>query len=139
MQVYAALYHTFMPPLCAGSLYQGLYQVYATRALLGFIPGRRGDRRLPLVGSVRKSGRPHRWGISAKSPQGPALYQTDRQVIKTCNIYSHLPNHHNIPRVFYQPSVCKLSNMFPSSAPRPRGSQRQPWPLGRSPLGRSFS
>ena len=29
-----------MPPLYAGTLYQGLYQVYATRAPLGFIPGR---------------------------------------------------------------------------------------------------
>ena len=28
------------PPLYAGTLYQGLYQVYATRAPLGFIPGR---------------------------------------------------------------------------------------------------
>ena len=40
MRVYAALYHAFMPPLYAGTLYQGLYQVYATRAPLGFIPGR---------------------------------------------------------------------------------------------------
>ena len=38
MQVYAALYHAFMPPLYAGTLCQGLYQVYATRAPLGFIP-----------------------------------------------------------------------------------------------------
>ena len=40
MRVYAALYHAFMPPLYAGTLYQGLYQVYATRAPLGFIPSR---------------------------------------------------------------------------------------------------
>ena len=40
MQVYAALYHAFMPPHYAGTLYQGLYQVYATRAPLGFIPDR---------------------------------------------------------------------------------------------------
>ena len=40
MQVYTALYHAFMSPLYAGTLYQGLYQVYATRAPLGFIPGR---------------------------------------------------------------------------------------------------
>ena len=40
MQVYAALYHAFMPPLYAGTLYQCLYQVYATRAPLGFIPSR---------------------------------------------------------------------------------------------------
>ena len=40
MQVYTALYHAFTPPLYAGTLYQGLYQVYATRAPLGFIPGR---------------------------------------------------------------------------------------------------
>ena len=40
MQVYAALYHAFMPPLYAGTLYQGLYQVYATRAPLGFILSR---------------------------------------------------------------------------------------------------
>ena len=38
MQVYAALYHAFMPPHYAGTLYQGLYQVYATRAPIGFIP-----------------------------------------------------------------------------------------------------
>ena len=38
MQVYAALCHAFMPPLYAGTLCQGLYQVYATRAPLGFIP-----------------------------------------------------------------------------------------------------
>ena len=53
MQVYAALCHAFMPPLYAGTLCQGLYQVYATRAPLGFVPDRRGDRR-------------------TKSPQGPA-------------------------------------------------------------------
>ena len=40
MRLYTALYHAFMPPLYAGTLYQGLYQVYATRAPLGFIPGR---------------------------------------------------------------------------------------------------
>ena len=40
MQVYAALCHAFMPPLYAGTLYQGLYRVYATRAPLGFIPSR---------------------------------------------------------------------------------------------------
>ena len=40
MQVYAALYNAFMPLLYAGALYQGLYQVYATRAPLGFIPSR---------------------------------------------------------------------------------------------------
>ena len=40
MQVYAALCHAFMPPLYAGTLCQGLYQVYATRAPLGFIPSR---------------------------------------------------------------------------------------------------
>ena len=40
MQVYAALYRAFMPPHYAGTLYQGLYQVYATRAPIGFIPGR---------------------------------------------------------------------------------------------------
>ena len=40
MQVYTALYHAFVPPLYAGTLYQGLYQVYATRAPLGFIPSR---------------------------------------------------------------------------------------------------
>ena len=33
MRVYTALYHAFMPPLYA-------YQVYATRAPIGFIPGR---------------------------------------------------------------------------------------------------
>ena len=70
MQVHTDLYHSFMPPLYAGTLYQGLYQVYATRAPLGFIPGRRGDRRLPLVGSVRKSGRPHRWGHFGQIPPG---------------------------------------------------------------------
>ena len=40
MQVHTALYHAFIPPLYAGTLYQGLYQVYATRAPLGFIPSR---------------------------------------------------------------------------------------------------
>ena len=40
MRLYTALYHAFMPPLYAGALYQGLYQVYATRAPLGFIPNR---------------------------------------------------------------------------------------------------
>ena len=40
MQVYAALYRAFMPPHYAGNLFQGLYQVYATRAPIGFIPGR---------------------------------------------------------------------------------------------------
>ena len=40
MQVYAALCHAFMPPLYAGTLCQGLCQVYATRAPLGFIPSR---------------------------------------------------------------------------------------------------
>ena len=40
MQVYAVLHHAFMPPHYAGTLYQGLYQVYATRAPIGFIPGR---------------------------------------------------------------------------------------------------
>ena len=29
-----------------------------------------------------------------------ALYQADLQVVRTCNIYSHLRNHHNTPRVF---------------------------------------
>ena len=68
MQVYAALYHAFMPLLYAGTLYQGLYQVYATRAPLGFTPGRRGDRRLTRVGSMRKSGRPRRWGHFGQIP-----------------------------------------------------------------------
>ena len=58
MQVYTALYHAFMSLHYAGTLYQGLNQVYATRAPLGFIAGRRGDRQLPLVGSVRKRGAP---------------------------------------------------------------------------------
>ena len=40
MRLYTALYHAFMSPLYAGTLYQGLYQVYATRAPLGFIPSR---------------------------------------------------------------------------------------------------
>ena len=40
MQVYTAFYDAFMSPLYAGTLYQGLYQVYATRAPIGFIPGR---------------------------------------------------------------------------------------------------
>ena len=61
-----------MSPLYASTLYQGLYQVYATRAPLGFIQGRRGDHRLPLVGSVRNRGAPTAGGISVKSPQGPA-------------------------------------------------------------------
>ena len=40
MRFHTALYHAFMSPLYAGTLYQGLYQVYATRAPLGFIPSR---------------------------------------------------------------------------------------------------
>ena len=40
MRLYTALYHVSIPPLDAGTLYQGLYQVYATRAPLGFIPSR---------------------------------------------------------------------------------------------------
>ena len=52
MRVCAALYHTFMPPLYAGTLYQGLYQVYATRAPLGFIPG------LPVVSLLSPCGLP---------------------------------------------------------------------------------
>ena len=69
-KVYAGLYG-FIPCLYAITLccyfIPGL-----CHAWLGFIPGRRGDRRLPLVGSVRKSGRLTAGGISAKSPQGPA-------------------------------------------------------------------
>ena len=124
MRLYTAFCHAFMPPLYAVTSCQGLYQVYATRAPLGFIPGRCGDRRLPLVGSVRKSGR--RRGILAKSPRGrlPPIHRwstgglgekigapppgafrpnippgagfiPDRSSSKrTCNIYNHLPNHH---------------------------------------------
>ena len=39
MRVYTALYHAFMSPLYAGTLYQGLYQVFAKYAPLGLIPG----------------------------------------------------------------------------------------------------
>ena len=39
-RLYTALYHALMSPLYAGTLYESLYQVYATRAPLDFIPGR---------------------------------------------------------------------------------------------------
>ena len=29
-----------------------------------------------------------------------ALYQADFQVVRTCNIYRHLQNHHNTPQGF---------------------------------------
>ena len=51
MRLYTALYDAFMSPLYAGTLYQGLYQVYATRSPLSFkkrLPG----RGLPVVAAV---------------------------------------------------------------------------------------
>ena len=58
--------------------------------------------------------------------------------LSSCKNLQHLQTSSKIPQYlqgFYQPTVCILSNMFPSSVPRPRESQRQPWPLGRSPPG----
>ena len=52
MRLYTALYHAFMPPLYAGTLYQGLSQVYDTRAPLAFIPG------LPVVSLLSPCGLP---------------------------------------------------------------------------------
>ena len=39
-----------------------------------------------------------------------ALYQADLQVVRVCNIFRHLQNYQNIPRVFI--NLCILSNMF---------------------------
>ena len=96
----------FIPCLYAitlcNTLCQRLYQVYATRAPLGFIPGRL---------------------LSCKN-------------LQHLQTFSKLPQY---PQDFFQPTIRILNNMLPSSAPRPRGSPRQPWPLGRSPMGRPFS
>ena len=119
MQVYAALYHAFMPPLYAVTLYQGLHQVYATRAPLGFIP----DRSSSCRSLQHKK-------TSSKSPPYPQVF------INLCilsNMFSLFRS-----EALRVPKAALASRTITSGTPVPMSSVR-PWSRGREVFsGTSF-
>ena len=74
--LYTKVYTRFMPRVHRLALYQVDLQVGKRPRQPGRVRfrlrlrRRRGDRRRPPVGSVRKSGRPHRWGDFGQIPPG---------------------------------------------------------------------
>ena len=55
-----------------------------------------------------------------------ALYQADLQGVRTCNIYSHLQNHHNIPRFFINLQYVYSVIGFPLPLRGPEGPKGSP-------------
>ena len=119
MQVYTALYHAFMPPLYAGTLYQGLYQVYATRAPLGFIPGRSSSCK------------------NLQHLQTPSKSQQYTQgfCINLCILSSMFSLFRS--EALRVPKAALASRTITSGTPVLMNSVR-PWPRGRSPPGRPY-
>ena len=112
MQVYAALYHAFMPPHYAGTLYQGLYQVYATRAPLGFIPSR----------SSSCKNLQHK-KTSSKSPPYPQVFINPSILSNMFSLFRS--------EALRVPKAALASRTITSGTPVLMNSVR-PWPRGRS-------
>ena len=119
MQVYAALYHAFMPPLYAGTLCQDLYQVYATRAPLGFIPS---------LSSSCKSLQHKK--TSSKSQPYPQVFINPSILSNMFSLFRS-----EALRVL---KAALASRTITSGTPVLMNSVR-PWPRGGSPPGRPFS